>query len=241
MGRFVNLCRRFYTAVIWFAAGPPAFPPLATPPNLEPAEDPDFSAKEKSGEQRIASVCKHLFRLYARHEDLDTEQMSRVKISDFVPWCLEYRDCWYSDEARRIIVAGLCVQEGDVEAIWTMLQNPYDAMALLLPLWHMLALSGRPPVEHVPELIHVAITMAWGRESTDEQVLRLEVPIRWKPEAPATDGFICAVLKDVCDDMIQKFVENGIDALREKHAVKTDTAKPQPPPHREHPQRGLGS
>ena len=175
-----------------------------------------------SGEQRIVTLLKHLFREYADYNELDGDQMRGVKMKDFHLYCTTLNTRWFHDDKEReALKAGYHILDDDLNAVWHCFEDIWAAVALLQPVWHMLALSGRPPVKHIPEFLHIAVTLAWYPGSTREKALRIEVPTKWKAGSALTNGFLCSLLKDQMDGIIQTFAGNGLDALYDKYAVST--------------------
>lgn len=196
-----------------------------------PKNDPGATPDGASGEQRIVTLLKFLFREYAHNEGFDSEQMRTAKMKDFVAYCTTSTDWYHNADIRGALQDTLKLRYEDVEAVWTVFQDPWSAMALLMPTWHMLALSGQPPVKHIPEFFHLSITLAWNPGSSDERAMQIQIPTKWKPGSPLTNGFLCSFLKDQFDGMLQTIAGNGLDALYDKYAMSMTipgVAKPLP-------------
>jgi hypothetical protein len=187
-----------------------------------PGNDPVARPDEKSGEQRIVSLLKFLFQEFAHNENFDTEQMRTAKMKDFVGHATKATDWYHNADVRLGLRDTLKLRDEDVEAVWTMFQDPWSAASLLVPLWHMLVLSGQPPVKNVPAVIDLQITFAWGVYSSQPKALQIRVPTKWTPGSPLTNGFLCSLLKDQFDGMLQTISGNGLDVLHDKYAVVVD-------------------
>lgn len=191
-----------------------------------------------SGEQRIVTLAKHLFREMMEDKGLDGALARGVRIRDYVDWCKEHHHWHSNDEKRLELKNGLQLAPEDIEAFWDILQDPYDAVNLLTRIWYMLALSAQPPIAagHLPDFLHVAITFGFHTDSAKQKALQIQIPTRWKPGSPMTNGFLCALLQDQLDSMIRIIAINGMDALYEQHAVEVGETvvarKPIPPDQR---------
>jgi len=203
---------------------------------MHPSEEPAAGKPQASTEQRIVSLLKLLFRTYAVDHELDSEQLRTVKMPSFAQYSTSATDWYHSADTRAKIQDALQLQDEDFESVFTLLQDPWSAAALLAPVWHMLALSGQPPVKHIPEFLHVSLTIGWNTNSTAAKALRIQIPTAWKQGAPLTNGFLCSLLKDQFDGMLQTIAGNGLDALYEQHALPIGPtvlpAQPLPPEQR---------
>lgn len=174
--------------------------------------------EQTSGEQRIVRLLKTMFRLYAEHKDLDTEELRSVTMQDFTEWTQAYPDRWCAGQARDELISKLGILETDIYTVDRVLSSPWTAVQLLQPLWPMLALSGQAPIRHLPEFVHVAVTFAFDPGSINEKGLQLQAGHRLDLSSAMTDGFLCALLKDMADGLLQTIAGNGVDALYSKYA-----------------------
>lgn len=183
------------------------------PQDLPPPKPP----AEEAPQQRILRLLKSMFQLFTTHLGLDTEQMVKVKLKDFVGYSLENTCEWYDGNGRAEMLK-LNVREDAIEAVYRCFQDPYDAVALMLPFWHSLCLSGRPPLKNVPNFMDVCMTCGWV-ENGKQKAFQIRVPTKFDPAKGLTDGFLCSLLKDQCDGIVQTIAGNGLDALYDKHAL----------------------
>jgi hypothetical protein len=184
-----------------------------------PKNDPSATPDGASGEQRIVTLLKYLFQEFAGSENLDTEQMRTAKMKNFVAHATTDATWYFNADVRRGLRDTLRLRDEDFEAVWTCFQDPWTAVSLLYPFWHVLVLAGQPPLKHIPEFFHISLTFAWYPGSSEEKALQIQVPTKWKPGSPLTNGFLCALLKDQFDGVLQTVAGNGLDALFDKYAV----------------------
>jgi len=191
--------------------------------------DPEDAKTDDDGSgqsQRIVTILKHLFRMMAGELELDTEQMFGVRIRDFVLWCNDNKEKWATD-AKYELAAGLKVRINDVDMLAEQFEDPYAATALCMPTWHMLCLSGRKPIEHTPDFIHIALTMGFDAGTDEERACQIQIPTKFKPGTPLTDGFLCALMLDQMRSIVQTVAGLGMDHMyKEKsQVVSSDRSK----------------
>jgi hypothetical protein len=194
-------------------------------PQRDPTQ-PSKSPHETSGEQRVLKLLKFLFQEFSHNENFDTEQMRTAKMKHFVAHATTATDWYHNANVRLGLKDTLGLLDDDVEAVWTMFQDPWSAMALLQPFWHMLALAGQPPIKNIPDVFDVQITFAWGVFATQPKAMQIRIPTKWKQGSPLTNGFLCSFLKDQFDGVLQTLAGNGLDALHDKYATSVDERAP---------------
>jgi hypothetical protein len=189
-------------------------------------DEPGVTPDGVSGEQRIATLLKHLFRQYAIALDYDCDQMRQVKMKAFVLWC-NLHDDWHQDETtREMLKKELSLVNEDIEAVRVCFEDPWTAASILYPYWHMLCLSGQPPIKNVPSFIHLSFVLGFNAGTPTERALQIQVPTRWTPGKAMTNGFLCSLVRDQFDGIIQTIAGNGVDAMYEKHAMPIGGATP---------------
>lgn len=181
----------------------------------DPTVDPDGSSQQ----QRLVTLMKHLFRQMAADKSLDTEQMQKCRIRDFVYWCNDNKDQWCTPETKYEVAAGLKIHIEDVDTLERMFSDPYDAVGLCISVWYMLTLSGHEPPKHLPDFTHIAVTLGFDQSKKgEEKAFQIQVPVKFKPGTPLTDGFIVALLADQMRAIAQT-LSMGMDMAYEKYAV----------------------
>jgi len=182
---------------------------------VDPQTDPDGS----SVQQRLVTLQKHLFRLMAEDKGLDTEEMAKCRIRDYIIWCNEHKDQWCEGQIKYETAAGLKLHITDVEGLEEIFSDPYDAVGLCMANWYMLSLSGRTPPEHVPSFTHLAVTMGFNAgDGGKEKAFQISIPCKFQPGAAMTDGFIASLLLDQMRSAAQTIATMGIDVIYEKYA-----------------------
>lgn len=206
-----------------------------------PKNDPSATPDGASGEQRIVTLLKYLFQEFAHSENLDTEQMRNVQMREFVKHATTDATWYFNAEVQEGLRDTLKLRKEDIEAVWECFKDPWTAAALLHPVWHMLVLAGQPPVKHIPEFLHIAVTIAWDPQTPNEKALQIQIPTKWKPGSPLTNGFLCSLLKDQFDGVLQTIAGNGLDKLYDKYAVSMSTpGKAKPIDQEDRKQDGFG-
>lgn len=156
-------------------------------------------------------------------KNLDTEQMQNLSIKEFVNWCLEHKEkeptlLAATQDERDEFRATLGLVPEDIITALNVIEDPYLACEVLLPYWNILVLMGRPPIKHIPDFIHVALTFAWKPKKPEARAMRLEGGINWDSSGSMTDGFLASLLEDRCSQLIGEIAVAGLDKLYEKYS-----------------------
>lgn len=181
--------------------------------------------------QRMVVLFKHLFRSYVEAKELDTEQMRAAEIRNFVPWLLNYCD-WHSEGTMNYEeLRAMGLEDSDIQTGWTMLQDPYNACAILLPMWKWLTLSGQRPIKKVPEFMDVALTFGFDVHNPAlARAVQLRAPNTFDVNKPLTNGFLCSFLEDIFRGFSNTLAAAGLDAMYLEHSQPIgDTTKPLKP------------
>lgn len=154
---------------------------------------------QRHPQKQLADLLKVMTREYAAEGDLDTTQISGIKLEDFYEWWRPRRQGLLDrdDELRR----NLRLDEGVVQAMHDAFDNPWTACLALLPIWPVALLSGRPPIKDPPWRIDVAIQLTWR----DGQTRQLGGATGWRDDEIIGDGEVVAtarqMLQAICTDM----------------------------------------
>ena len=74
-------------------------------------------------------------------------------------------------------------------------------------------MSGRPPMQHRPTMSAIRILLCFD----NDKAFNIEVPTRYDPKHPRTEGFILSLLEEQFRQIIHNFKITGLPALLEQY------------------------
>lgn len=177
----------------------------------------------------LVAICKKLYRDCAAAKEVeDADDLFRIPMQEFVEWCNANDQ---PKQSRDQMVAHLNVRGKAVDFVAEVFQDPWRAMNQLLPFWCWIILQSRPPIRNSIGFLHIAITVGFR----DGKVLQQVVPTPVAPGKAFSDGYLCALMTDQTNQLINTFAVHGFDKLYTEHAQYvgdepgTVAQKPVPP------------
>ena len=171
-------------------------------------------------DQRIKNIFMQAFADYVDSKKLDPQQTQHVKIREFVGHARHYlMDVSADEPLRDDFLAKTQATREDLKKVMAATCDPYDAVALLLPIWHMMILSRRSYIEQKPSFVHLSLVMGFNAGTKDERAFQIQVPTPIPPDEELSDGFLCSLLRMQFEGILQSVAENGVDALYINHAL----------------------
>lgn len=199
-------------------------PAIPTPP-----PGPDMSTLDSN---QLIAVCKRLYRECAVDLNVDAEQLTQISMGDFVRWCVEHNQPLKDEEE---MVKRLGLRPDCCKVIDELFRgDPWRCASLLMPIWFIVVLQHRPPIQNAIGFVHVALTVGFR----DQRVVQLAGAKEMAPGISNTDGFLISFMQSQVNTMLQQFAHIGFDEMHDKYS-QTPAERPedvirheipQPPP-----------
>lgn len=176
-------------------------------------EEKQEKAMPEINENELISLCRMMYRECAVDLEVDyTENPYKISMETFVGWCNERNLPRENAETYRNRGN---VRDSAIDAVETLFTgSPWKCVAVLYPIWPLVVLSGRPPINNSMHFLHVALTIGFR----DRKVVQIQCATPIEPGKPFTDGFVAALLQDQLRQLINNIVHHGVDKLHDEYS-----------------------
>jgi hypothetical protein len=165
------------------------------------------------GEEGVFLVLRGLFRLFVAEKGLTPAQEIDTNPEEFMTWVRSSAEIGLGpfDNGGIDFIEELGVDEEALEAVMGIAENPMGFLRLM-PIWHALVLSRRPPPEHPLESFQLMCLLRWR----DGRATPLVV---FAPGFLASDGFtdasISGLLLTQSQELMRHIIGDGLDGLHD--------------------------